>query len=318
MTILDFEHLQNCLRRSFPNDPVLGRNRSARRPDPAPFVVGVPRSGTTLLRLMLDAHPELAIPAESGLLLSIIGRSFAAGPISPIELYRLAVESPTWADSGLSPDEYLNRLVSLYPFSISGGVRAFYRLYCEQRGKPRWGDKTPNNIEYLGPISLIVPEARFIHIIRDGRDVALSLRDKIFAPGRDMATLARHWAMLINKARADAAQGLPYLELRFEELVREPEQSLRAVCDFIDLEYSSSMLAYHMNARRRLDELTSWFDDSGRLIVSKTERLANHRHTSEPPNPARIGLWRTEMSDAERSIFESIAVDLLAELGYDA
>jgi sulfotransferase family protein len=305
------------VRRSFPDDPYLGSLAGIGTVHPVPFIVGVPRSGTTLLRLMLDAHPMLAIPAESGLLLSIVGRPPSGGPISPLELHRLAVRSPTWADSGLDQDEYLARLVSLHPFSVSGGVRAFYRLYSERSGKPRWGDKTPNNIERMAPISLIIPEARFVHIIRDGRDVALSLRDKIFSPGRDMSTLARFWMERITNARRDAEQDVPYLEIRFEELVLEPEACLRRICDFIDLDYSSSMLTYHLSARRRLDELTSWFNTDGEVIISKDQRLFNHRRTSEPPNSGRIGVWREEMTTAELSEFEAVAGDFLVQLGYE-
>ena len=77
-------------------------------------------------------------------------------------------------------------------------------------GKPRWGEKTPHNVERMQAIRDILPEAHFIHIIRDGRDMALSLRDKWFAPSRDMASLGRFWSEHIRQARREAERNLRY------------------------------------------------------------------------------------------------------------
>jgi hypothetical protein len=316
MPVLDFQHLKHRLAWAFPDDPILGQPDPASCPPPMPFVVGVPRSGTTLLRLMLDAHPDVAIPAETGFLLTIVNRPPSAGPLSPLELHRLVTHAPNWQDVALGEQAYLEALTSLHPYSVSDGLRAFYRLYAGKFGKPRWGEKTPSNLERLQAIAHILPEAHFIHIVRDGRDVALSLREMWFAPGRDMTTLARFWSERIRQARREAERNLRYLEIRYEDLIADPERSLRDVCAFVDLAFDPRMLRYHETARQRLDEVQTWVRPDGSAIVTKEQRLYNQRFTSLPPTADRVGRWRRAMASEERAEFESVAGDLLEELGY--
>jgi hypothetical protein len=109
---------------------------------PAPFVVGVPRSGTTLLRLMLDAHPELAIPPETGFfpwITTIDGTARGAAD----EFVQRLMASPTWVDFHLDAGALRDALAALPGFSVAEGLRCFYRLYAARFGKRRWGDKTP-------------------------------------------------------------------------------------------------------------------------------------------------------------------------------
>ena len=290
MPVLDFQHLQYRLAWAFPDDPILGQLGLTACPPPMPFVVGVPRSGTTLLRLMLDAHPDLAIAADIGLLLAILGRPPSAGPLSPLELHRLVTRSPGWQDVALDERAYVSALTSLHPYSVSDGLRAFYRLYAGRCGKPRWGEESPASLERLRAIAEILPEARFVHVIRDGRDVALSLREEWRAPGRDLATLVRYWSERIRQAREEAGRSLRYLEVRYEALVAEPERTLRDVCAFLDLAFDPRMPRHHQTTRRRL--------------------------ASCLPDAGLVGRWRREMTPEERDACEAVAGDLLAELGY--
>ena len=175
----------------------------------------------------------------------------------------LVTHTPNWQDVALDERDYLEALTSLHPYSVSEGLRAFYRLYAGKFGKPRWGEKTPANLERLRAIAHILPEAHFIHIIRDGRDVALSLREMWFAPGRDLTTLARYWRDRILQARREAERNLRYLEIRYEDLIANPERTLRDVCAFVDLSFDTRMLRYHETARQRLDEVTTWVGPDG-------------------------------------------------------
>jgi Sulfotransferase family len=158
-----------------------------------------------------------------------------------------------------------------------------------------------------------------VHLIRDGRDVALSRRRRGMGAVKPMAETAELWRRRIERAR-DQGRRLRgrYLELRFEDLVAEPEPALRAVCELVELEYDVAMLDYHEAAAGRLAELETDLDDrEGRIARSGRERLASHALATEPPRGERTGAWRTEMSDADRREFEAVAGDLLAELGYD-
>lgn len=283
---------------------------------PAPFVVGVPRSGTTLLRLMLDAHPGLALPPETGFLLPLVRAEAPVAPKSPAELLAAVAGYHTWSDFGLSAGDYGRELDRLEPFDLAEGVRIFYRLYAAKLGKPGWGDKTPAYGPHLEALHRLLPEARFVHIYRDGRDVALSLREVWFAPSRDPAGLGRFWAERLEEIRRAGRRVPRYLEVRYEDLVREPEATLRTVCRFLDLPFHHAVLGHAESAERRLSEVQDQHLPGGRVVTRET-RLFQQRHVTSPANPSSVGRHRSGMTLGERRAFESVAGPLLFELGYE-
>jgi hypothetical protein len=282
---------------------------------PAPFVVGVGRSGTTLLRMMLDAHPRLAIPPETQFLSELLdaAESGARGAA----LAEAITTARNWDDFRLDRERLADRIGN--DADAGEALRSFYGLYAEREGKLRWGDKTPKHVTRMGRIAAVLDEARFVHVIRDGRDVALSRRRRGMGAAKPMAETADLWRRRIERARAQARRlRRRYLELRFEDLVAEPEPALRSVCALIELDYDPAMLDYHEAAAGRLAELGTDLDEAGgRIARSGHERIASHALATEPPRGERTGAWRSEMSEADRREFESVAGDLLAELGYD-
>ncbi|HEX8452039.1 MAG TPA: sulfotransferase [Longimicrobium sp.] len=286
---------------------------------PMPVVVGAPRSGTTLLRLMLDSHPDLAIPPETGFL--SIARKFRGSGDGLRERFFREItafppQAPNWADFGIPADDFRDALQRIEPFTASAGFRAFYRLYAARHGKPRWGDKTPIYCLEIDLIRRVLPEARFVHLIRDGRDVALSLREQWFAPGRDMATLARYWARCVAGARKSGLGRPDYLEVCYEELVRDPGPVLARVCRFLELEWDPAMLSHHTRARARLAEQNGAIAPDGTPLITREQRLRQQESSLRAPDPARIGGWRTAMLPEERAEFERVGGKLLRELGY--
>ena len=215
--------------------------RSRREPDPAPFVVGVGRSGTTLLRLMLDAHPHLAMPPETGFVPGLIAAARAEGA-TPESLLEAVTSHRKWGDFPMSEEELLERWRGLDPLRARGAVRAFFELYASHQGKPRWGDKTPGYTMHMGPISNVLPEAHFVHVIRDGRAVALSRMRTLALRPTEISKVAKRWQRRLRKAREKGATLDHYLEIRYEALVREPEATLREVADFISLPWDPAML----------------------------------------------------------------------------
>jgi hypothetical protein len=296
------------------------RERAAGPIAPMPVIVGAPRSGTTLLRFMLDAHPLLAIPPETGFLMQAAAIS-PGGFAARDSLFRLVTafppEAPTWDDFGLRRDEFLAELESIEPFERADGFRAFYRLYASSQNKPRYGDKTPLYCEHLDTIRAVLPEARFLHIIRDGRDTALSLRPMWFAPGQDIASLAASWKRHVTRARLAGWGDEDYLEVRFERLVTDTEAVLREVCEFVELPFDAAMLRYFERAPQRLEQHVARHSASGELLVSHEQRIEQHRLTVRPPAPERIYRWKDEMSAEEQVEFQEVAGELLGELGYE-
>jgi hypothetical protein len=302
------------------------RNRRLRgRSDPgapAPFVVGVGRSGTTLLRMMLDAHPRLAIPPETHFLNPFIQRSgrlrFNAG------LATKAIvddERRRWNDFGLDSDELRARFEAIEPFNTSDALRAFYALYAERHGKARWGDKTPDYVRKMKKIQKTLPEARFIHVIRDGRDAGLSQNARIAKRGKEPVPpreMARRWRKRLVKAREDVAELDGYIEVRYEDLIDDTEGVLRRVCELIELDYDPAMLDYHERAEERLQEMAGALPaKKGRPEREAGERVAAHAMTTRPPDADRVAVWKREMSEAESAEFEESAGYLLDELGYE-
>lgn len=283
---------------------------------PAPFVVGMTRSGTTLLRLMLDSHPELAIPPETHFIPEVI-QAFNEGRTEPEQVVEVMTQNRRWPDFHLEPKPLLRELRAVRPLIAPGTVlRAFYRLYAEGQQKPRWGDKTPGYGPKLRRIERALPEARFVHMIRDGRDVALSLERR--NSGLSTEEVAKRWRHRIRMTR-EAAEGVEhYIEIRYEDLVADPEPVLRRICDLVELDYDPEMLSYHERSPERLSELDQPLraEGSKRGLTAESRQEA-HARTAEPPRTDRVGAWKDSMSAEDLATFESYAGKLLAELGYD-
>jgi len=284
-------------------------------PPPAPFVVGVTRSGTTLLRLMLDSHPRLAVPPETHFALDVIA-AFKEGPVSAERFVEIVTTHRRWPDFGLDARDLRARVAEVEPLAPGPALRAFYRYYADEAGKPRWGDKTPGYLRKMAAIEKALPEARFVHLIRDGRDVAVSITGLHFGP-RSVPEAARRWAKRIRVAREQGRRVGHYTELRYEDLVRDPEQALRRICAFVELDWDPAMLDYHDRAPERLQEITRDLPRSREgEVISAEQRVGIHALASQPPQADRVGRWRMEMSTADQAAFVETAGDLLAELGY--
>ena len=276
-----------------------------------PFIVGSPRSGTTLLRLMLDSHPALAIPPET----SFFVRSGSWLVDGPHDFVTSLAEADTWPDFCLDKDVLLAALRAIPVFNLPDAYRAFYATYAGRFSKPRYGEKTPANVFHMEQIERLLPEAHFIHVIRDGRDVALSLREQWFSPGKDMATQAQFWANYVRAAQASAGRVRNYLEVKFEDLILNCEAALSRICGFIEVDFVAAMLNYHERAAMRLLEHQGRNFVDG-LLLSKASRFNQQIRATLPPQKELVFGWRQRMSLAEIREFESVAGGLLGELGY--
>lgn len=281
---------------------------------PMPVIVGVPRSGTTLLRMMIDAHPAVAIPPETGFLPALAGLDRATD--SAGAAWNVISSYPTWPDFQLDAAALLTAFEALSPISPADAARAFYRAYAERLGKRQWGDKTPGYGIEIDRIASLLPEARFIHLIRDGRDVMVSVRGLWFRPGETVEACASDWADRIRRTRTLGSRVAWYLEIQYEALVLRPEETLREICRFIDVPFDGQMLSYHRRSAARLNEHQARYHADGRLLISRADRLRNQRFVMEPPRPDRIGRWRTELTLDETRRFHAVAGEWLDRLGY--
>ncbi len=267
----------------------------------APVVVlGVSRSGTTLLKEMLSRHSQIAIPSESYFIPQLWDRHRARPDRAAFlaDVGRLA-RVREW---GVSVEDMSARLPAEPSFAEA--IQAIYRAYADARGKSRFGDKTPAYMQRLELLERAFPGAQYVHLVRDGRDAALSfvaMRRKPrfnWARPRGLASFAVQWALEIRRAQrfgAGTAAGR-YRELRYEDLVAGPEGRLRELCAFLGLDYEPAMLEYHRD-----------FDP---------RQLQDHPRLAQPPTKD-VRRWREQMRPADVERFEAIAGGVLAEYGYE-
>ncbi|HEY7755229.1 MAG TPA: sulfotransferase [Actinomycetota bacterium] len=273
---------------------------------PPLFVVGCGRSGTTMLRLMLDSHPDLAVPWESHFIVAMWKdrrRYRSASGVDAERMVRDIADSPMFGQWEV-PDEVLRRRVeALERPSFSDVIDAVFMSYADSRHKRRWADKTPAYVRSIPLLARLFPGSRFVHVIRDGRDVALSYLSVPWGPS-DIWLAARRWEQDVSAGRRDGAK-LPssrYLEVRYEDVIRDPRAALERICAIADLPFDERMLEYHRDGSERL--------------ASPEAHKPYHASASKPPT-AGLRDWRTQMSEEHLLAFESVAGGLLAELGYE-
>ncbi len=220
-----------------------------------------------------------------------------------------------WNDLGIDKHEYWKKLCGLQTFSVTGGLRLLYGMYADRLGKQQFGEKTPADTAWMPQIEAYLPEARFIHIIRDPRDVVLSLRRTSF--GRSVEETSQIWVDYVSIARASATRVSHYHEVRYEDLVLNPEPELRKICSFLDLDYSSEMLEYRGSGARHIGHLRDRPLPDGSAIVRHELRAGLHVNLTHPPRKDRVQDWRRQMDPRDRATVEAIAGPLMREIGYD-
>jgi len=278
-------------------------------------VIGVARSGTTLLRLMLDAHPELAIPPETHFIPKVI-KAFEHGDDPAADAFEVITAHRRWADFGLEAEELRARFDRHRRLTAGDALREFYGLYASKHGKARWGDKSTNYVRKMKAIRRTLPEARFVHLIRDGRDVALSLLDVHFGP-TTIEDAAEKWSSEIRRARRQGSRGDDYLEVRYEDLIADPEPVLRRICQGTELPWDATMLDYQDRAGGRIAEIARDFERAEGEAVPADVRARHQANVSKPLQADRAARWRTEMAAPDIAAFERIAGEMLDELGYE-
>jgi hypothetical protein len=268
-----------------------------------PFVVGSERSGTTLLRLMLDAHPDLAVPPESYFVVELLRKrdKLERDGVADVDAVTEHLAGHRWfAYWDMPPSAVRDAVEATRGGSLPDAIRAVFGGYARMHDKPRAGDKTPAYVMQLPLLARSFPEARFLHLIRDGREVALSLAEVSWGPG-NVLDAALQWRERVERGRRGAAK-VPqdrYLEARYERLVAEPDAALGEVAAFFDLSFDPAMLEHGDRAPERMPR-------AGR----------EHERSFSEPRPG-LRDWRTEMPRDDLEAVEAAVGDLLEVLGYE-
>jgi hypothetical protein len=276
--------------------------------NPFVFLVGCLRSGTTLLQRIVEAHTQIAVIPETQWVPRWYERRVGLtedGMVTPELGWRLR-EHPRFDRLGLKPgsvDALLER-----PKHYARFVTELFDLHGQVKGKPLVGEKSPGYVRHLPTLYGLWPDTKVVHLIRDGRDVALSVLDWSkaertagrFPTWRDdpVTTTALWWEWHVRLGREAGARvgSERYYELRYESLVSHPEVECIRLCRFLGVPYEASMLRFHEGRTKQT-----------RGRPSKAAWL---------PVTGGLRNWRDEMPSADVARFEGAAGALLDELGY--
>lgn len=262
-----------------------------------------------MLQRIVDAHSEIGVVPEIFWITSYVNSRKGPdldGPITP-EIVSELVKQKRFRELKLDQQSFerlLNNRESIPCLQFLNKVFALYQSRC---GKPIIGNKTPQYVQNILPFHQRWPETKFIHLIRDGRDVCLSILNWKKADrtaGRyvtwsedPVSTTALWWKRKVRLGREAGSQLNPelYYEIRYENIIRNPQEECRKLCDFLGVTYDPAMNRHH---------------------ETKSETDAHPKAKSWEPITAGLRDWRTQMSDLQVENFEVAAGDLLSELGY--
>lgn len=282
---------------------------STDRTNPFVFVVGCPRSGTTLLQRMLDNHPQLAVANDAHFVpLAVVDEELGVDPPLTPELVEWVRSYKRFHRLGLGDADVDGAAKGATTYAEFVG--RLYTAYAAARGKRLAGEKTPDYVKHLPRLHGLFPGTRFVHIVRDGRDVALSAREWAVdgkGPSKldlweeePVAVCALWWQWMVRLGLEGGAAVGPatYHQVSYEELVDRPEEVLAGVAAFLELADSPEMAGFHVGRTK---------DAPG--LSAKSAWL-----------PATRGLrqWREELTDRELALFDQLAGDVLDRLGYPA
>ncbi len=286
------------------------RNSCSGRASDAPsvlrpvFIIGAQRSGTTLLRLMLNAHPAYCVPEESTFLMPLL-RKIKSGKstFSPAEFESFLSylrKNSQFALWGITVENLDKKFRCVSRIDITECITFLFNEYCLLEQKSGWADKTPSYFRMVDVLSKIFPTAKFIHIVRDGRDLYLSWK-KMDPTKSNPAVMAKEWCYKVNLATKllNECASDRYMEIRYEDLARDSAGILNSLCEFLAIEYTEKMLEYWKKSESYIGKHHSKLIFTG---VSDTS----------------IDKWKTSSLVEQRDIqvFEIFAVKVLMEKGY--
>ena len=269
-----------------------------------PVFVGSGRSGTTLLRTIFDGHPDLAVANEPQFMGTVArqrGRLESEG-FDANSFLEIVLNNSNYRRLDLDQSMVESAVADAGPSNAADGVRVVLGVFAEREEKPLYGDKTPGYVVQIPELASMFPEARFVHLIRDGRNVALSYIERPWGPAT-VGEAAMYWRSRVGRGRVAGKElgSNRYLEATYEDLVSDPEVLVRRICEFLDLAFDPGMLQYRKAAER---------------FIAFSHQPEAFTALVRPPTSG-LRDWSNAMSQSDIALFEAIAGELLVDLGYE-
>ena len=266
------------------------------------IIAGAQRSGTTMLRIILNSHSQVAIPEEASFLMPLLERNQLNKKLSGVRLdnfIKYLALNPQYKLWNYNNEELLNELRSRTQISVEELVSSLYESYAKSESKTIWGDKTPSFFRKLDLWLELFPNARVVHIVRDGRDVFLSWR-AMDSTRRNGAVMAIEWKHKVDQIQESLRRYAPNssIEVQYEELISEPRATLQKICDFCGIAFEEQMLEFY----------------------KKSDRYIGNHHSSlifQPITSSNKAKWVAGLNKKEKATFNLLAGKKLIELGYE-
>lgn len=259
---------------------------------------------------MLNSHKDLAIPGETHYFPQLIKflkeNEFESEENKRRHVYKFITESVVFKQLQISKKNLHSNIYSTDINNINEIVAVANITYSKEQGKSRWGDKTPDYVLNLIAIKEVFPNAYIVHLVRDGRDVALSYMTNIdneLLPGPEtIIQAAKYWKIRVSAGKKLGKELFNdrYIEIRYEDLLNCPEDLLKSLCGKLNIEFDPNMLNYQQSAKK------IYFDE-----------LTHHRNLQKEILSDNTKKWKTKMSNSDKYIFHKISGNLLIDLGYE-
>ena len=257
------------------------------------FIVGCERSGTTMLRLMLNEHSNIALPPQTKFSRKLYKRRLLFGDLGKAKNRDKIIQ---WMMQKKTNTKLIDLKLDFKILEeiwrkcrtlgeITGTV---FHQYSVVRNKPRWGDKRPYYIRYIPQLIKLYPDARIIHIIRDGRDCVGSLKKMPWWRKNVMYSML-NWRYSIRMGSIAAkVYKNQFIEVRYENIIRQPENELRKICNFLNEPFEPEMITFHLSAEKNIPEYKKEW----------------HYKTYKPLSEEFIGKGKEQLSENELKTLE--------------
>lgn len=276
------------------------------------FIVGASRSGTTMLRLLLNAHSRIGVPKE----LAYFTLAMQKGALNAWRQGRLSADAHrAFLHAFLAKKHHIytrvdtarleEDLIQDHPTDLRGSLDGVMAEWVREQGKARWGEKTPKNLFYVDHIHHMYPEARFIHIVRDPRAVVYSM-NRFARFLNDSVLNAFNWYLSVKDGygllRASVPEAL-VMTIRYEDLVANVEETVRRLCEFIGEPFEPAMLDFYRESQTNIHPASA--------------ELGGVNTLTQPVSTTSVDKWREGLAEREIAVVEAVCGDLMPGLGYD-
>ncbi len=278
--------------------------------EPPIIVIGNERSGTTLVMAILGWHDRIAVPEVAWYYPRFRPYLFSYGDLSDKNNFRTlchemayGLKTPFW-DMKINPSIFGNEILEMAlarEQSFAGAYCAMLDRYAEEMKKPRWGEKTPYNLYYIGEILEDFPNAKFVFITRDGRDASADYLESSFGPNNIYCAskLWRRGQKAVEPWREKLSNS-QWLDIKYEDFVCDSENQVKRLCEFLGEDYSKNLLEFYQSD-----------------IAQRRGKTKDHAPLGHAISDEYIGIYKNLLSVRDQRIFSWVAGDVLSEMGYE-